>query len=534
MTRDPLWFKDAIIYALHVKTFHDSNGDGIGDFAGLIEKLDYLDSLGVTCLWLLPFYVSPLRDGGYDVADYNQVDRRYGTLDDFRAFVDAAHQRGLRVITELVVNHTSNEHPWFERARRAPAGSSERDFYVWSDTDQRNLGARVIFRDAEPSNWTWDPVAGAYYWHRFFRHQPDLNFDNPAVRSAIVDVMRFWLDLGVDGLRLDAVAHWYAREGTTCDNLPETHDFLRDLRAILDRDYPARILLAEVNQPPAETRRYFGAGDECHMAFHFPLMPRLFSALARRRPEDIVDVVLETDDLPGDCQWALFLRNHDELTLSAVSEEEREFLLAIYGADARARLNLGIRRRLAPLLENDPSRIVLATALLLSLPGSPVFYYGDEIGLGDDLRLADRDGVRTPMQWSADRDGHVNVASQEREPDSLLRQVRQLIHVRREHRAFGRGGIEFLESGSPHVLAFTRTYADETLLVVANLADTTQDGVFDLAALQGSSVLDILHGHPTLPVDAAPYSLSLAPHAARWFRIVPALAPVFGDLASVR
>ena len=395
---DPLWYKDAIIYALHVKTFFDASGDGIGDFRGLTEKLDYIESLGVTCVWLLPFYVSPLRDDGYDIAHHERVDPRYGTLDDFVRFLDAAHHRGLRIITDLVINHTSDAHPWFQAARRSPPGSSKRDFYVWSDTDQRYPDARVIFHEVESSNWTWDPVAGAYYWHRFFRHQPDLNFDNPRVRRAVLKVMRFWLDLGVDGLRLDAVAHLYEREGTTCDNLPETHQFLKYIREVLDRHYPDRVLIAEANQWPADTRPYFGDGDECHMAFHFPLMPRLFMALKRQDAFPIVDIVRQTQDLPETCQWAVFLRNHDELTLSAVTDEERDFLLDAYARDSRMRLNHGIRRRLAPLLDNDRERIELANALLLSLPGTPVIYYGDEIGMGDNIQLGDRDGVRTPMQ----------------------------------------------------------------------------------------------------------------------------------------
>jgi maltose alpha-D-glucosyltransferase/alpha-amylase len=544
---EPLWYKDAIIYSLHVKTFCDSNGDGIGDFPGLTSKLDYLERLGVTCVWLLPFYVSPLRDDGYDIAHYERVDPRYGTLDDFAAFLDAAHRRNIRVITELVVNHTSDVHPWFQAARRAPAGSPKRDFYVWSDTDQRYLGARVIFRDVERSNWTWDPVAGAYYWHRFFSHQPDLNFDNPRVRRAVQKVMRFWLDLGVDGLRLDAVAHLYEREGTTCDNLPETHAFLKSIRAVVDRRYPDRVLLAEVNQSPAETRAYFGEGDECHMAFHFPLMPRLFLALTRQDASPIVEIVRQTSDLPDACQWAVFLRNHDELTLSAVAEDERAFLFEAYAADPRMRLNHGIRRRLAPLLGNSRTQLELANALLLSLPGSPVLYYGDEIGMGDDISLGDRDGVRTPMQWDAGRNGGfssadaerlvlppivdpvygypvVNVADQERDPGSLLNAVRRLIQVRRQHAAFGRGDIEFVDTGNPRVLAFLRRTRAETILVVANLSDVPQGCGLQLIRFSGCGLLEIVENEAFPPVAAGPYPLTVGPHACSWFAIVPAPA----------
>ncbi len=544
-TSDPLWYKDAIFYALHVKTFFDGNGDGIGDFTGLVDKLDYLASLGVTCLWLLPFYASPLRDDGYDIADYKRVDPRFGTLDDFVRFVAEAHRRGLRVITELVINHTSDQHPWFQAARRAPPGSPARDFYVWSGTDQRYREARVIFHEVEPSNWTWDPIAGAYYWHRFFRHQPDLNFDNPQVRLAIVDVMRFWLDLGVDGLRLDAVAHLYERDGTTCDNLPETHQFLKDIRAVIDRHYPDRVLLAEANQWPADTRPYFGDGDECHMAFHFPLMPRLFIALEQQQAFPIVDIVRQTQDVPETCQWAVFLRNHDELTLSAVTDEERDFLFAAYAADPRMRLNHGIRRRLAPLLENDRARIELANALLLSLPGSPVIYYGDEIGMGDNIRLDDRDGVRTPMQWSGDLHGGftrgtdvrpvsppvedpvygyraVNVADQEANDESLLQAIARLIHVRSRHRAFGRGTIEFLECRNPRVLGFVRRHMGEAVLIVANLSGSPQPAFVELPDAPGSAVIEIVRHVEFPPIGARPYVLMLAPRACHWFAIVPA------------
>ena len=545
LVSDPLWYKDAIIYALHVKTFFDANGDGIGDFAGVIAKLGYLTSLGVNCLWLLPFYVSPLRDDGYDIADYEGVDPRYGSLDDFVRLLHEAHRRGLRVITELVINHTSDEHPWFQAARRAPVDSPTRDFYVWSDTDQRYREARVIFHEIEPSNWTWDPIARAYYWHRFFHHQPDLNFDNPQVRLAVVDVMRFWLDLGVDGLRLDAIAHLYEREGTTCDNLPETHRFLKDMRAVIDRHYPDRVLLAEANQWPIDTRPYFGDGDECHMAFHFPLMPRLFIALQRQEAFPIVDIVQQTADLPETCQWAVFLRNHDELTLSAVTDEERDLLFEAYAAEPRMRLHHGIRRRLAPLLGNDRARLELANALLLSLPGSPVIYYGDEIGMSDNIHLGDRDGVRTPMQWSSDLHGGftrgtdvrlvsppiddpvcgyrvVNVADQEANRESLLQVIKRLIHARRRHRAFGRGAIEFLECRNPRVLAFLRCHMDETLLVVANLSELPQPALVELPNAVGCALIEIVHQVAFPPAEARPYVLTLAPRACYWFQVVPA------------
>ena len=492
------WYKDAVIYQLHVKTFCDSNGDGVGDFPGLISRLDYLQRLGVTCLWLLPFYESPLLDDGYDVADYERVHAAYGTLDDVRCFLAAAHHRGMRVIAELVINHTSDQHPWFQSARQAPPGSAAREFYVWSDTTGKYRDARIIFRDTESSNWSWDAVAGAYYWHRFFHHQPDLNFDHPDVRAAVLGVMRFWLDLGVDGLRLDAIAHLIERDGTSCDNLPETHAYLRALRAVLDAEYPDRVLLAEVNQSPDETRAYFGAGvgDECHMAFHFPLMPRLFQALATGEAAPLITVLRQTIDIPETAQWAIFLRNHDELTLSALSPAEREPLLQTYAPVPRMRLNHGIRRRLAPLLGDNPQRILLATTLTLSLPGTPVIYYGDEIGMGDNIALADRDGVRTPMQWNSEPGGgfmspdrvaavrpvlpllddavygyrRINVAVQDADPQSLLNAVRLRIRVRQQYGAFGRGRLVFCESSNARVLAFVRQCGADTLLVAANLS----------------------------------------------------------------
>jgi maltose alpha-D-glucosyltransferase / alpha-amylase len=557
--RDPLWFKDAIIYELHVKTFFDANGDGVGDFAGLTQKLDYLVGLGVTCLWLLPFYESPLRDDGYDIAHYERVHPQYGTLEDVHRFLHEAHARGLQVITELVINHTSDRHPWFQAARRAPAGSPKREFYVWSDTDQRYPGARVIFGDVETSNWTWDPVAGAFYWHRFFHHQPDLNFDNPHVRTAVLKVMRFWLDIGVDGLRLDAVSHLFECEGTSCDNLPETHQFLKEIRADMDERYEGRIFLAEVNQGHAEVRSYFGQCDECHMAFHFPLMPRLFLGLKDEDASPIVDIIRTTHDLPETCQWALFLRNHDELTLSAVTGAERDALFETYAAGPRTRLHEGIRRRLAPLLEHDVAAIELAHALLLSLPGSPVLYYGDEIGMGDNVYLDDRDGVRTPMQWSDGLNGGfstapgtrlvlppiddpaygyqvVNVEMQERTAGSLLSRIRRLIEVRRQHRAFGRGTIEFLESGNPRVLAVARRYGEETIVVVANLARSAQQAAIELPpSAVGLAAVELIDGVRLPSIGTLPYTLTFEAHGWHWLQVVAAPAVgVGGNVARAR
>ncbi|MCP1328133.1 maltose alpha-D-glucosyltransferase, partial [Halomonas sp. 707D4] len=464
---DPLWYKDAVIYQVHVKSFFDANDDGIGDFKGLIDKLDYIESLGVNTIWLLPFYPSPRRDDGYDIAQYIGVSPDYGTLADAQRFIDEAHVRGLRVLTELVINHTSDQHEWFQRARNAPPGSPERDFYVWSDTDLKYPGTRIIFLDTESSNWTWDPVAGAYYWHRFYSHQPDLNFDNPVVLEEILKVMAYWLDMGVDGLRLDAIPYLVEREGTNNENLPETHDVLKKIRAVIDERYPDRMLLAEANQWPEDTRPYFGDGDECHMAFHFPLMPRMYMALAQEDRFPITDILRQTPDIPPTCQWAIFLRNHDELTLEMVTDKERDYLWNHYAADRRARINLGIRRRLAPLLERDRRRIELLNSLLLSMPGTPVLYYGDEIGMGDNIYLGDRDGVRTPMQWSLDRNGgfsradpaslvlppvmdplygyqSVNVEAQTRDAHSLLNTMRRLLKVRGQHRAFSRGSMRAL------------------------------------------------------------------------------------------
>jgi maltose alpha-D-glucosyltransferase/alpha-amylase len=538
---DSSWYKDAVIYTLHVKTFVDGNGDGIGDFAGLIEKLDYLVSLGVTCLWLLPFYASPLRDDGYDIADYERVDPRFGSLNDFVRFVAEAHRRGLRIITELVLNHTSSDHPWFQASRHAPAGSPTRDFYVWSDTDRRYQDARVIFHEVEPSNWTWDPIAGAYYWHRFFHHEPDLNFDNPRVRLAVIGVLQFWLDLGVDGLCLDAVACLYEREGTTCDSLPETHRFLKQIRAIIERHYPGRALIANAAQWPADARPYFGNGDECHMACCFALLPRFLMALKLEHAFPIVDIITEIQQLPATGQWAMFLRNHDELTLSAVTDEHRDFLFRDYAFDPHMRRNHGIRRRLAPLLDNSDRRLNLAQALLMSLPGSPVVYYGDEIGMGDNVRLGDRDGVRTPMQWSAAVNGGfsperfdaplvsppidgnvygyriVNVSVQESDPDSVLTWIRRLVHVRRLHRAFSRGSIEFMSCDNPGVIAFARRWEDETIVVIANLTASVQRTAIDFPSwAEGSPVVDMIDDAPFPPVPVGPYRLRVDSHACHW------------------
>jgi maltose alpha-D-glucosyltransferase/alpha-amylase len=546
---EPLWYKDAVIYELHVKAFADSNGDGIGDFAGLTGKLDYLQALGVTCLWLLPFNPSPMRDDGYDIRHHRAVDERYGGLPDFRRFLREAHARGLRVITELVVNHTSDQHPWFQAARRAAPGSPTRDFYVWSDTTEKYQDARVIFTDTETSNWTWDPVAGAYYWHRFFHHQPDLNFDNPAVRRAMLRVMRFWLDMGVDGLRLDAVPYLVEREGTACENLAETHDLLRVFRADMDRRFQDRMLLAEANQWPADVRPYFGDGDECHMAFHFPLMTRMFVALLQEDRHPITEILKQTPDIPDTCQWALFLRNHDELTLEMVTHSERDYMYRAYGADPQMRLNLGIRRRLAPLVENSRRRIELLNSLLLSLPGTPIIYYGDEIAMGDNIYLGDRNGVRTPMQWTSDRNAgfsradparlyappimdpvygyqSVNVEAQERSPSSLLQWMKRMIALRRQHRLFGRGGIRFLPLDNRKVLAYARTFEGDTVVVVANLARTVQPACVDLTAFKGLVPIEMI-GRAEFPrIGEAPYFLTLAPFGFYWFELVQDAAPI--------
>jgi maltose alpha-D-glucosyltransferase / alpha-amylase len=548
--QSPLWYKNAVIYELHVRAFADSNGDGIGDFPGLTSKLDYLQDLGVTAIWLLPFYPSPLRDDGYDIADYLGVNPAYGTLRDFKRFIAEAHNRGLKVITELVVNHTSDAHPWFQRARQAPAGSRERDFYVWSDTPTRYPGVRIIFQDFESSNWSWDPVARAYYWHRFYSHQPDLNFDNPAVHDALAKVMDHWMDMGVDGVRLDAIPYLYEREGTSCENLPETHQYLKKLRAYVDKRHPGVMLLAEANQWPEDAISYFGNGDECHMAFHFPVMPRLFMAIRMEDRFPIVDILEQTPPIPDNCQWAMFLRNHDELTLEMVTDEERDYMYRVYAMDRQARINLGIRRRLAPLLGNSRRKIELMNALLFSLPGTPVLYYGDEIGMGDNVYLGDRDGVRTPMQWSGDRNAGfsraspqrlylptiiepeyhyetVNVEAQQNNPSSLLWWTKRLIALRQRYEVFGTGDIRFLSAANPKILAFVRGRADlgQHVLVVANLSRFVQAADIDLSPWQGMVPVEMFGRTKFPPIGDRRYFLTLGPHSFYWFSLEPGATP---------
>jgi maltose alpha-D-glucosyltransferase/alpha-amylase len=538
----PQWYKDAIFYEVRVRSFYDASGDGIGDFAGLTQKLDYLSDLGITALWLLPFYPSPLRDDGYDISDYLDVHPDCGTLEEFKIFLREAHRRQLRVITELVINHTSDQHPWFQRARRAPKGDPARDFFVWSDSAEGYAGARVIFQDFEPSNWTWDPRAKAYYWHRFYSHQPDLNFDNPEVRKELLRVLDFWLGMGVDGLRLDAVPYLYEREGTNCENLSETHAFLRELRAHVDREYSDRMLLAEANQWPEDAVAYFGNGRECHMAFHFPLMPRIFMAVRMEDRFPLTDIWAQTPPIDESCQWALFLRNHDELTLEMVTDEERDYMYRAYAQESRMRVNLGIRRRLAPLLGSNRRAIELVHGLLFALPGTPVLYYGDEIGMGDNVYLGDRDGVRTPMQWSGDRNAGfstadsqrlilpiiidheyhyqtVNVEAQDRNRHSLLWWIRRLIALRKQFKAFGRGSIEFLSPDNPRVLAFIRSYGNEQILVVANLSRFVQYVELDLSRFKGSAPIE-LFGRTRFPqIGDLSYLLTLGPHMFDWFSI---------------
>ena len=544
---DPLWYKDAIIYQVHVKSFFDSNGDGIGDFPGLIAKLDYIAELGVNTLWLLPFYPSPRRDDGYDIAAYKAVHADYGTLADVKRFIAEAHKRNLRVITELVINHTSDQHPWFQKARRAKPGSRARDFYVWSDTDTKYDGTRIIFLDTEHSNWTWDPVAGQYFWHRFYAHQPDLNFDNPQVLKAVIGVMRYWLDLGVDGLRLDAIPYLIERDGTNNENLPETHQVLKKIRAEIDANYPDRMLLAEANQWPEDTQLYFGEGqgDECHMAFHFPLMPRMYMALAQEDRFPVTDILRQTPDIPANCQWAIFLRNHDELTLEMVTDRERDYLWNYYAEDRRARINLGIRRRLAPLLQRDRRRVELLTSLLLSMPGTPTLYYGDEIGMGDNIYLGDRDGVRTPMQWSIDRNGgfsradparlvlppimdplygyqSVNVETQASDPHSLLNFNRRLLAVRKQQKAFGRGTLKMLSPSNRRILAYIREFTgsdgnSETILCVANVSRAAQAAELDLSPYVDQVPVEMLGGSAFPPIGQLPFLLTLPPYGFYWF-----------------
>jgi maltose alpha-D-glucosyltransferase/alpha-amylase len=549
---DPLWYKDAVIYQVHIKSFFDSNNDGIGDFKGLLSKLDYIADLGVTCIWLLPFYPSPRRDDGYDIAGYRDVSPDYGTMADAQAFIQAAHDRNIRVVFELVINHTSDQHPWFQAARRAAPGSPERDFYVWSDDDKLYSGTRIIFLDTEKSNWTWDEEAGAYFWHRFYSHQPDLNFDNPAVLEEVLQVMRFWLDLGVDGLRLDAIPYLIERDGTSNENLTETHVVLQKIRAALDAEYPDRMLLAEANMWPEDTQQYFGGegvgngGPECHMAFHFPLMPRMYMAVAQEDRFPITDIMRQTPDIPDNCQWAIFLRNHDELTLEMVTDAERDYLWNTYAADRRARINLGIRRRLAPLMERDRRRVELMNALLLTMPGTPVLYYGDEIGMGDNIHLGDRDGVRTPMQWSPDRNGGfsradppaltlpviqdplygyqaVNVEAQERDSHSLLNSVKRMLAVRRQHPAFGRGTQRFLRPANRKILAYVREHATDSgvdaILCVFNLGRTAQAVELDLPDFDGRTPIELTGGTPFPPIAQGPYVLTLPPYGFLWFAL---------------
>ncbi|MGZ6692736.1 MAG: maltose alpha-D-glucosyltransferase [Solirubrobacteraceae bacterium] len=539
---EPLWFKRAVFYEIHVRGFYDANGDGSGDFRGLTEKLDYLQWLGIDCIWLLPFYRSPLRDGGYDISDFTDVHPDYGTIEDVREFINAAHARRIRVIADLVMNHTSSEHHWFLEARSSPE-SPERDRYVWSENDERYEGARIIFTDTEASNWSYDPVARAYYWHRFFSHQPDLNYDNPEVQEAMLGVLRFWLDLGLDGLRLDGVPYLFERDGTNCENLPETHAYLKRVRKEIDENYPDRVLLAEANQWPSDVVQYFGDGDECQMAFHFPLMPRMFMALRREQATPIYEILAQTPAIPENCQWGLFLRNHDELTLEMVTDEERDYMYGEYAKDPRMKVNLGIRRRLAPLLDNDRDEIQLMTAILFSLPGSPVLYYGDEIAMGDNVFLGDRDGVRTPMQWTGDRNGGfsradfaelyapplmdpvygfqaVNVEAQLRTSASLLRRMHRFITLRKEHPVFGFGTYEPIETSNPRIFAVLRAFEDDYVLCVHNLARSAQAVELDLSRHADRYPVE-LFGRSRFPrIGKLPYLLTLAPRGFYWFGLV--------------
>ncbi len=542
---DPLWFKRAVFYEVLVRGFSDSNGDGTGDMRGLTDKLDYLQWLGVDCLWLPPFYPSPLRDGGYDITNYTEVLPEFGTIDDFKAFLDAAHSRGIRVIIDFVMNHTSDQHPWFQASRTDPDGPYG-NFYHWEDDDTRYPGARIIFVDTEPSNWTFDPLRKQYYWHRFFSHQPDLNFDEPAVQHAMIDALRFWLDLGIDGLRLDAVPYLFVHDGTNGENLPETHEFLRRLRKEIDADYPDRVLLCEANQWPADVVEYFGdpvtGGDECHMGFHFPVMPRIFMAVRREQRYPISEIMEQTPQIPENCQWGIFLRNHDELTLEMVSDEERDYMWAEYAKDPRMKANIGIRRRLAPLLENDIDQIELFTALLLSLPGSPVLYYGDEIGMGDNIWLGDRDGVRTPMQWTPDRNAGfstcdpgrlylpvnmdsiygyqvTNVESQTRNTSSLLHWTRRMIQVRKANPAFGMGSFHDIGGSNPSVLSFVRAFGDDIVLCVNNLSRFAMPAELDLRPWEGSQPIELMGGARFPAIGELPYLLTLSGHGFYWLRI---------------
>jgi maltose alpha-D-glucosyltransferase/alpha-amylase len=540
-SRDPLWYKRAVFYEVLIRGFKDSNGDGTGDLRGLTEKLDYLQWLGVDCLWLLPIYSSPLRDGGYDISDYFEILPDFGDLGDFVTLVDEAHRRGLRIIADLVMNHTSDAHPWFQASRSDPDGPYG-DFYVWSDTDDKYPDARIIFVDTEKSNWTWDPVRGQYYWHRFFSHQPDLNYDNPDVQEAMLEVLRFWLDLGLDGFRLDAVPYLYVREGTNGENLPETHEYLKRVRKEIDSKYADRVMLAEANQWPSDVVEYFGSDDECHMAFHFPLMPRIFMAVRRESRYPISEILAQTPEIPTNCQWGIFLRNHDELTLEMVTDEERDYMYAEYAADPRMKANIGIRRRLAPLLDNSRDQMELFTALLLSLPGSPVLYYGDEIGMGDNIYLGDRDGVRTPMQWSPDRNAGfstgdparlylppimdpvygyqaLNVEAEQRTSTSFLSWTRRMIEVRKRHPVFGLGTYEELAASNPSVFAYVREFGDDRVLCVANLSRFAQPVELDLRRFAGMVPVELVGGVHFPPVGELPYLLTLPGHGHYWFSL---------------
>ncbi len=543
MTSDDQWYKDAIFYELQVKSFYDSNGDGVGDFAGLIEKLNYIQELGVDCIWITPFYPSPQRDDGYDVADYYGVNPDYGNIKDVRLFIKEAHRRGMRVMTDLVLNHTSDQHQWFQAARSDPK-SPYRNYYVWSDDDTKYKDARIIFTDTERSNWTWDPAAKQYFWHRFFSHQPDLNFENPRVRRSMFKVLRFWLDMGIDGFRADAVPYLFEEEGTNCENLPRTHHYLKAVRSEIDRLYPGRILLGEANQWPTDVRPYFGDGDEFHMAFNFPLMPRLFMSLRREDRTPIIDIISQLPEIPESCQWCLFLRNHDELTLEMVTDEERDYMYGEYAKDPRMKLNVGIRRRLAPLLDNGRRRIELLNAIMFSMPGSPIIYYGDELGMGDNIYLGDRNGVRTPMQWSGDRNGGfsradaaqlyspviadsvygypaINVEAQQRDPSSLLNWMKRLIRLRKRYPVFGRGQITFLHPENTKVLAYLRHDGDSIILCINNLSRFVQPCQLDLSTLNGSTPVELFGETRFPPIGELPYFLTLGPHGFYWFRLEP-------------
>jgi maltose alpha-D-glucosyltransferase/alpha-amylase len=538
---DPIWYKKAVFYELYVRSFNDSNADGSGDFKGLVEKLDYLEWLGIDCIWLLPFYQSPLRDGGYDISDFYSILPEHGTLNDFTNFLTGAHGRGIRVVADFVVNHTSDQHPWFQESRIP--GSSKRDWYVWSETNERYADARIIFVDSEKSNWTWDEEAGAFYWHRFFSHQPDLNYDNEEVQEQMLAALRFWLDLGLDGFRLDAVPYLFEREGTNCENLPESHDFLRRVRREIDKSYENVVLLAEANQWPADVVPYFGSGDECHMAFHFPLMPRMFMAARRQVRYPIVEILEQTPPIPDNAQWGIFLRNHDELTLEMVTDEERDYMYQEYAKDPRMKLNLGIRRRLAPLLENSRPESELFHAMLFSLPGTPIVYYGDEIGMGDNIYLGDRDGVRTPMQWTGDRNAGFsradfaqlylpplldpvygyqacNIEAQLRDQHSFLQWFRRLLAVRKQHEVFGLGSFEALSPDNPAIFAFVRRYEDDVILCVNNLSSRARAAELDLSPYEGMHPIELLGRERFPAIGQLPYLLTFAPHSFYWFQLV--------------